>query len=433
MLRKTLLTFLLSAGCITLPLFADTSAVTQSNLVQLDGSGSEDADGDRLIYSWRQITGPKVELLNPTTAKPSFYAEVAGEYSFELIVSDGRIKSKPAVVQVLIEEANEIPVASLPAKISIELGESAILDGSRSSDADNDALIYNFSQVAGPVQILRSTVSQDPQYTIVPQTVGTYSFELIVNDGRANSTPALCIVEVAKPNSAPVAKVTAPTKAIINPRHRLIPAAQPASTTQQRIIIPKNAAIETASLPEIPESKPRKLTAKVQLADSSDMPEMFDEIEQLSSAQPANITPIASTSRDMTVTPGSKVVIKGFGVDPDGDSLQFTWNQKSGPRIPGSPIMRKNLAFIPRQEGTYVFELIVNDGQTDSEPAICSVTVKNTQNSISIPATLNDREVVEDLSSLELAIPAKDDSVKVSTAENSTEDDISFRELFSID
>ncbi len=433
MLYNRLLTLILSAAILGTSVFSGIAKASENNLIQLDGSGSEDADGDRLIYSWRQLSGPRVDLLNANTAKPSFQAQVPGEYTFELIVSDGRIQSKPAKVNVIVEEANEIPVAVMPEKITIELGQSAVLDGSNSRDADNDNLLYNFTQISGPSQVISSTVSQEPAFTIVPQTIGTYSFELVVNDGRANSDPALCIVDVIKPNSAPVARVSAPQKAVIKTRHNFNTShkeLKAAVTAPQHITIPKTAVSPASN------NEGRTLTATIHTAQSSSknkMPKMVEEISNLSTSQPLNITPIASTSGDMVVTPGSKVVIKGFGVDPDGDSLQFTWKQTSGPIIPGSPIMRKNLAFIPRKEGTYVFALTVNDGKAESDPASCAITVKNNSAAKITPAALDDATVVEDINSLELSIPRDDDTVHASIDEKEDEDDISFRELFSID
>lgn len=432
MLRKKLLTLFLVGICATNPLIANDNGASNENLVQLDGSGSQDADGDQLIYSWRQVSGQKVFLINSNTARPSFYAEAAGEYAFELVVSDGRVESEPAIVNVLIEEANEIPVAALPAKIAIELGENAVLDGSNSSDADNDALLYNFKQISGPTQILRSTVSQNPQFTVLPKAVGTYSFELVVNDGRANSDPVVCTLEVIRPNTAPVAKVVAPQKTLIKTKHRFNASTRiqtnPRST--QRIVIPKTNPVNMETINNSNRSH-KILKAKVNLPKKSAMPDMIEELETLSTAQPLNITPIASTSGNMEVSPGTKVVIKGFGVDPDGDSLQFIWNQIAGPMIPGSPVMRKNLAFIPRKEGTYIFKLIVNDGKIKSEPATCAITVKNREIA-SNKVKLNDAEFTEDINSLELSIPSEDDSV-AQVANSSDDDDISFRELFSID
>ena len=432
MLRKTLLILLLSAGCLTAPMSPLSAAANEDNLVQLDGSGSEDADGDRLIYSWRQLSGPRVDLLNADTAKPSFYAQTAGDYSFELTVSDGRSKSEPAIVNLVIEEANEIPIAVLPPRISIELGEQVILDGTASNDADQDSLLYNFSQISGPIQVLNSTVSQEPTYTVVPHTIGTYSFELVVNDGRANSKPALCIVDVVKPNSAPIAKVTAPKKAIINTRHSFSTPAVTVTQIKRPQITPGS---KTELIPELSEKKPstHKLQPKVKLAHSRKLPKMVQEIDDLDTIQPLNITPIASTSGDIVVTPGSKVVIKGFGVDPDGDSLQFIWNQTSGPIIPGSPVLRKNLAFIPRKEGTYVFSLVVNDGKAKSDPATCAVTVRSDSSAKITPASLDNPEVAEDINSLELSIPKEDKSVQAQVSSPANDDDISFRELFSID
>lgn len=56
----------------------------------LSGSGS-DADVDVLTYAWSFIsrpTGSTTALFNPTTATPSFVADVPGQYVVELVVSD---------------------------------------------------------------------------------------------------------------------------------------------------------------------------------------------------------------------------------------------------------------------------------------------------------------------------------------------------------
>ena len=433
MLRKRLLFLLTILGFLTSSLFAYSNDFTDSNLIQLDGSGSEDPDGDRLKYSWRQISGPKINLMNSQTASPSFYAEAAGEYQFELIVSDGKINSSPATVTVIVEEANEIPVAILPEKISIVLGDTAILDASNSLDADKDRLVYNFKQLSGPDVIINSTVAQDPKLPITPKVVGNYYFELIVNDGRADSQPVQCELEVIRPNSAPVARVQAPQKIIIKTQRN--------QTSQQQLQINKQLISQKVTIPRKKQTRiitdkeaipPRITETRVKLVKSENLPDMVQEINALNTEQPLNIAPIASTSDNMTVTPGSKVVIKGFGVDPDGDSLQFIWNQVSGPMIPGSPIMRKNLAFIPRKEGVYVFELIVSDGDIKSEPAKCAVTVKNDQNT-EIVKTLDNENINEDLNAISLAIPQEEEQHAHADQKQNEDTDISFRELFSID
>ncbi|MGH7927253.1 MAG: PKD domain-containing protein, partial [Candidatus Binatia bacterium] len=64
-------------------------AVHPSALVILDGTASYDADGDALSYVWRQLSGPKVELVSNRTATPSFSAGEENEtYIFALTVKD---------------------------------------------------------------------------------------------------------------------------------------------------------------------------------------------------------------------------------------------------------------------------------------------------------------------------------------------------------
>src|SRR5262249_1814416 len=60
--------------------------------VVLRATGSYDASGDGLSFSWMQLAGPPVTLSDPTSAMPSFAApEVAGsplQLVFQLAVTD---------------------------------------------------------------------------------------------------------------------------------------------------------------------------------------------------------------------------------------------------------------------------------------------------------------------------------------------------------
>ncbi len=70
--------------------------------VQLDGSGSSDADGDSLRYLWTAPAG--VVLSSNAAARPTLVGEpVAGTYAFVLVVSDGVLSSAPDTVRVFVE------------------------------------------------------------------------------------------------------------------------------------------------------------------------------------------------------------------------------------------------------------------------------------------------------------------------------------------
>lgn len=70
-------------------------SVTSGDTIQLDGSASTDADKDILIYRWKQIAGPAVNLSDAQAAQPGFTSpEVEKEtvLVFELVVNDGSPK-----------------------------------------------------------------------------------------------------------------------------------------------------------------------------------------------------------------------------------------------------------------------------------------------------------------------------------------------------
>ena len=144
------------------------------DVVELDGSGSRDDDGDSLTYSWRAPA--EIELDDPTSPTPSFTARVAGSYMVGLVVSDGALESNEA----------QVPVAlSYRPEASIRLSEDAygvyelvVLDGSGSRDGDGDALTYRWTAPEGGT--LTGDDSATP--TFVSETPGTYVVELVVSE-----------------------------------------------------------------------------------------------------------------------------------------------------------------------------------------------------------------------------------------------------------
>ncbi len=98
--------------------------------------------------------------------------------------------------------------------------------------------------------------------------------------------------------------------------------------------------------------------------------------------EPVNNPPVADAGDDSTVYPGDLVALNGSGsTDMDGDALTYSWQIVSlpeGSMAELSDPTNVTPEFVADAFGTYVIELIVNDGKEDSAPD--SVTI-NTLNS----------------------------------------------------
>ena len=77
--------------------------VTVGATVTLDGSGSVDAAGNPLTYSWAFLaipSGSGATLSASNSVSPSFTADLPGTYIAQLIVNDGSLNSAPATVMI---------------------------------------------------------------------------------------------------------------------------------------------------------------------------------------------------------------------------------------------------------------------------------------------------------------------------------------------
>lgn len=189
--------------------------VSVGTLVTVDGSGSSDANSDTLKYSWSLTSKPLgsiAALSSATVSKPTFTVDVAGSYILSLVVNDGKVDSSAVTVTVTATTSvpNTAPVANAGNGQNVALGSLVTLDGSASSDANNDSLTYLWSLTSKPIgsiAVLSSLSSQKP--TFIADVAGTYLFSLIVNDSKANSQ-AVAVAVTAAPSSvdtnfAPVA------------------------------------------------------------------------------------------------------------------------------------------------------------------------------------------------------------------------------------
>ena len=173
--------------------------------VTLDGSGSRDADGDPLTFSWSLTSvpaGSTATLSDPAAVMPSFVVDLPGAYVVQLVVNDGTTDSAPDTATIATPV--EPPIADAGPDQTVFVTDTVTLDGSGSSDPNGDPLTFSWFIVSTPAG---STATLSDPAAVMPSFIvdlfGTYEVQLIVNDGTGDSLPDTVLITTE--NSPPVA------------------------------------------------------------------------------------------------------------------------------------------------------------------------------------------------------------------------------------
>jgi hypothetical protein len=267
-----------------------------SQTVHLDGSRSFDANGDALTYRWTlsaRPAGSQATLSDAASVRPTFVPDLEGDYVARLVVNDGLLDSAPRSVTIHAGAGNTPPVANAGLDQTSSVGATAFLDGSGSSDADGDPLIFEWRFVSKPEGShaqLSGAATSTPSFFV--DVDGRYVIQLRVCDDQVFSEPDTIVV----------------------------------------------------------------------------------------TTQPGNSTPVADAGPDQTVDAGALVALNGSGSsDADGDALSFAWSLITRPAGSNAQLSDPGVpqpTFTADVSGNYVAQLIVNDGQASSQPDTAVIAVR---------------------------------------------------------
>jgi len=152
--------------------------------VILDGTGSTDPDGTIASYKWTKISGPvSSNILRPDSSKTLVKTLVRGVYKFELTVTDnGGLSAKDTVQVIMNDLVNHSPIANAGSDQIITLPNNTItLDGSLSTDPENNITGYVWTKISGPSSFNIANVNAT-QTQVTNLVEGVYQFELKVSD-----------------------------------------------------------------------------------------------------------------------------------------------------------------------------------------------------------------------------------------------------------
>ena len=365
----------------------DQPGIFKSETVLLDGSASMDPDFDAITYQWTQLSGAVGVTFLPdgTVPMPSFVAPtgaaVTGSYLFNLTVTDIWNASSYDWVDVTISNRAPIADAGLDQFVTGQ-GATYLLDGTGSSDPDLESVTYSWAFVSGPVPVAVNNPTLVVADFFAP-TAGVYVFDLSVSDPDA----------VASVDSVSVTVSNAPPVAAIAVTPLTVRVGEQAEITANGSVDPDgmittydftygDAGGSSSAVSWVWYSWAATGTYQVNVT--------VTDNDTATATASTNVTvvlnqgPTADAGVDQVgVLKGALVQLDGSASsDPEGDTLNFTWNFVTGPT---AVTLSDRFVDMPTFTaptgagitGVYTFRLVVNDSWGPNSTDFVAITVVN--------------------------------------------------------
>jgi len=340
---------------------------------------------------WKHLYDRKVKKLgvNQSVEVPFSWTagnSLTGRKVLAILDSDNRIVEKSEANNRLkrVIAAGRSPVSIAGPDQTARVGDIVFLDGGKSNDPYGYGLTYAWSFVSKPdgsASVLSEATSVMPTFTA--DIKGVYVIKLTVNDGLFSNEDSVTISTI---NSAPVANA--------GPDQRVTPGAtceldgsgssdvdgDQLTYTWSFVGIPAGSASVLSSTDAVRPTFVADVagTYKVQLVvnDGTNDSDPDTVIVTTGNAKPvANAGPAQSVSVSQTVT------LDGSGSsDADKSTLSYRWSFVSRPVGSSASLSSMeivNPTFMVDEPGTYVVQLIVNDGTQDSPADTVIITTGN--------------------------------------------------------
>ncbi len=393
-------------------------------VVTLVGGDRLDPEYGPLSCHWRQTAGTlRVELRGADTCAPEFDAPNPPEdaaLTFTLTATDANGAVRAVVVETITVRGrpppprapppprNRPPAADAGDDLTVDEGDPVTLDGSGSSDPENGALAFAWTQTGGaPVAPAGADTARATFTAPNLEADSVLTFRLTVTDPGGLSATDTATVTVRADNDAPTADagsdfgVSDGDAAALDGSGSSDPEGGTLTWAWTQ-----TGGTSTVTLSGASTSTPSFAAPQLAADDSLTFTLTVTDPGGLSATDTATVTvsadddaPIASAGDDVTTYEGDAAALDGSGSsDPEGGALTYAWTQTGTPAATLSDASAAAPTFTApavTADTELTFTLTVSDAGGQSAADSVTVTVKNVRPADSTVRTPASGETLE--------------------------------------
>ena len=345
-------------------------------------ANASDPEGGKLTYLWRKVKGPKVTLIDTTSAALSVKDLVPGSYLLKVLVTDPAGATAYDEVELIVHEApNQAPTVSAGEDMKVVLPKDSAKITATAVDPDGSIQNYVWEKISGPTTLSMSG-NTTAELSLRNLVQGTYLFKVSVtdNDGAKASDSVSIVVELA-PNQGPTVDagqdqtLMLPENTITFTANATDPDGTISTYLWEQLAGPAASLGETGNAAlVVTELKEGNYVFQVTVTDNRGG--VAKDQVQLRVEPAANMAPSVNAGADVSINlPTDATTLSATASDPDGQVLNYLWKKVTGPAVSMSNTETAVLALSNLVKGSYTFEVTVTDngGATASDRVILNV------------------------------------------------------------